>query len=129
MSTWRKYVLLQVPTWVVALAVVWGLNRWVGLPWWAAVALFAGYVAKDFLLYPFLRRAYESGATGAAQLIGATGVAAERLAGKGYVRIRGELWQAEAAPGSPAIPEGARVRVESARGMVLVVRAEPGSPA
>jgi membrane-bound serine protease (ClpP class) len=79
-------------------------------------------------MYPLLRTAYESGVkTGAERLIGARGVAQDELSPRGYVRVRGELWQAEVepsddplAPGAPGSP----VKVLAAEGMTLIVTAE-----
>ncbi len=78
-------------------------------------------------MYPLLRTAYESGAkTGSEQLIGARGIAQDELAPHGYIRVRGELWRAEANPIDTAIPAGSRVKVVAAKGMTLTVKAEKG---
>jgi membrane protein implicated in regulation of membrane protease activity len=119
MRTFGRYTLLQVPGWVVAAAVLIGLQRWLDFPGWIAAALLGAYVAKDFLLYPFLRRAYETGSNDG--VAGLTGVVEQDLDPRGYVRIRGELWEAEAARGSRPIPKGSPVRVQSARGLKLIV--------
>ena len=122
MTTWKKYVLLQIPGGVVTAALLAGLHRWMGLPLWAAVSLFLLYVAKDFVLYPFLRRAYETNSTTVIeQLVGVRGKATESLDPQGYVEVRGELWQARATPGGQPIPPGARIRVQAARDMTLTV--------
>ena len=123
MTPFQRYVGIQLPGWVLAAVAVWALHHWTGLPRRWAVALFLAYVAKDFLLYPLLRGAYEEDRrTGAEPLIGRTGIAVEELNPAGYVRVRGELWRAEAAGG--AVPPGATVQVVSAEGMTLVVQAE-----
>ena len=119
MSVFRRYLLIQAPSWVLAVIILSAIHVWFGMPRWTAVLLFAGYVVKDFALFPVLRRAYEpSGGTGPERLVGASGV----MEGNGYVRVRGELWRAEGAP----LEKGARVRVEAARGMSLQVTPEPG---
>ncbi len=114
-------MLLQTPGWLVAAVVLWALHEWAGLPGWIAAGLLLAYIAKDFLLYPFLRRAYEGGGSGGAELAGERGTAIQKLAPRGYVRVRGELWEAELPPGSEPVPEGAPIRVQAARGMRLVV--------
>ena len=122
MTTWRKYVLLQIPGGIVTAALLAGLHRWMELPLWAAVSLCLCYVAKDVFLYPFLRRAYETNSTTVIeQLVGVRGKATESLDPQGYVEVRGELWQANAAPGNQPIPPGARIRVQAARDMTLIV--------
>jgi membrane-bound serine protease (ClpP class) len=57
---------------------------------------------------------------GAAALIGAEGVVESDLAPRGWVRVRGELWQAE--PLSPGtLPAATRVRICAVRGLALQV--------
>jgi len=55
-------------------------------------------------------------------MVGAQGIAKERLAPSGYVQVRGELWKAELMEGSPPLEKGDRVRVEGVRGLRLVVQ-------
>ncbi len=125
MRVFRRYVLLQVPGWLLAAVVVYALERWAGLDRRIALGLWLAYVAKDFALFPFLRRAYETNATtGAAALVGESGTATEDVAPRGYIRIRGELWHAELAPGAADAPAGTRVRVRAAHGLTLTVTPE-----
>ncbi len=119
MTAFRRYVLIQVPSWLLAVVILAAIHVWFEMPRWAAVVLFAGYVVKDFALFPVLRRAYEpSDPAGAERLVGAEGV----VEGNGYVRVRGELWRAE----GPTMERGVRVRVEKARGMTLSVKRKDG---
>ncbi len=123
-SAFRRYVLLQVPGWLVAIVVLYWLHGSFGLPFHWAAGIYAAYVVKDFLLYPFLRRAYEEGAhSGTASLVGETGIVTQAIDPAGYIRVRGELWQART-PDARRIPKGASVRVKSAAGMVLMVEKE-----
>lgn len=120
-NTFTRYSLFQIPSWIVVGLALYLIRGWFGLPDWLAWLLFGGYVGKDFLLYPVLRRAYEGRTNpGLLHLIGERGTAVEDVAPKGYVRVRGEMWMAEAAPG-PAIPAGAAIRVQAVRGNALVV--------
>jgi membrane protein implicated in regulation of membrane protease activity len=99
--------------------------NWVTLPLWAAGLLFFGWVVKDFALYPFVRTAYESNVkTGSEQLIGAQGIAHERLAPHGYIQVHGELWQATAEPKDKPIASGTPVYVRAAQGLTLIVTAD-----
>lgn len=123
MSVRRRYFLLQVPGWILAAIVLYALHRWLGLPFWLAAAFLAVDVIKDVVLYPHLRRAYESDARqGAERLIGEAGVVVQPLAPEGYIRVRGELWRARAG-GAREIPLGVRVTVTAAADMTLVVAA------
>jgi membrane protein implicated in regulation of membrane protease activity len=54
-------------------------------------------------------------------MIGARGIAKERLAPAGYVRIHGELWRAVKIGDVPAIEEGQPVRVKKMEGLTLFV--------
>lgn len=122
MRVFQRYIVLQVPGWLLAAVVVYALERWAGLDRRIALALWLAYLAKDFILFPFLRRAYETDSTtGAASLVGESGTATEDLAPEGYIRIRGELWHAQLVPGASGVPAGTRVRVRAARGLTLTV--------
>ena len=124
-STWVKYLLFQVPGWVVAALVLILLRIWTKLSLETAVGLFFLWVVKDLLFYPLLRIAYQAEPTTVVeQLIGLKGVAREPLDPSGYVRVRGELWRAEAEAGSDPIAAGAAVRVLRAEGMTLIVGSE-----
>ena len=124
-ATWKKYALFQVPGWVAAAVVVLGLTEWIGLPLWAASGLFTVWVLKDIALYPLVRTAYESDVkTGVDQLMGEKGVAQEWLDPRGMVRVRGELWQAEAEPRDQPIEPNSEIRVTGAHNLTLIVSRE-----
>lgn len=91
-------------------------------PAWVAVGLPVAWFVKDMALYPLVRSAYEIDDTPPiARLIGRVGTAAQRLAPRGYVRVRGELWRAETDAGAAVEPE-ATVEVVGAAGLTLRVR-------
>lgn len=124
-TVWRRYLLFQIPGWIVVGAVLWGLHHWKGLPWSTVALLYALYVIKDFALYPFLRRSYEQDPRSPTErLIGERGVVLERLAPEGFVRVRGEIWRAAAGPADGPVEAGRRVRVEDVDGLTLMVKAE-----
>lgn len=118
----RRYVLFQVPGWAVT-AVLCGLaTRWPGLSPVTAFLLFSAWVAKDMLLYPWLRHGYVPGPGDSHRsLVGATGVAEQPLAPTGWVRVRGELWRARVRPEGAPLAKGAGVRVVDVDGMEIVV--------
>jgi membrane protein implicated in regulation of membrane protease activity len=126
-----KYALIQLPSAAVVLLLLVLLRHWFQLPLWLLWTLFAAWVAKDVLLYPVVRQAYEpGGATPGGSLIGARGTAAQRLAPEGYIRVRGELWRAEVRTGS--VEAGAPVRIIGLHGLTLQVEPadrEEGPPA
>ncbi len=125
MTTWNKYLLFQIPGWIIAALILIAMRYWVGLPVWIALIGFVLWVIKDFLFYPLLRVAYQSGPkTGVDQLVGLRGVAKQKLDPRGQVYLRGELWRAETAPGVQPIASGSKVRVLRAEGMTLIVMAD-----
>ena len=89
-----------------------------------AAICFAAWVVKDWILYPWLRSAYEvSSRTGSKALIGCKGVTESHLAPEGFVRVRGELWRAVATPCDRKISTGIKVEIVDADGMKVFVRA------
>jgi len=127
-STLTRYVLYQIPGWLLAVAAAVLLHRWVGLPVWAAVALVVAWAVKDAVLYPFLRTAYEQDSRRVIErLVGLGGIAVEPLAPQGYVRVRGELWLAEPTTTNVEIRRGHEVRVDKVRGTTLLVSAVDGA--
>ncbi|HWP83850.1 MAG TPA: NfeD family protein [Terriglobia bacterium] len=125
MRTFARYLLLQIPGWVLVALLLAALHRWMALPLWAAVVVLVLDVAKDFVLYPYLRRAYETTpSSGTHCLIGKVGVVTKPLNPEGYLRLHGDLWQARVEEGTEAVLPGTRVRVVGADGLVLLVSAE-----
>ncbi len=124
--TLRRYALYQIPGLLLAIGVVVAVTRWTALPGWGAVALVVVWVLKDAALYPWLRSAYEPDSRRIVErMIGLAGVAVESLAPRGYVRVRGELWQAEPVDEHMTIEAGHPVTVQGVRTDTLLVRPAP----
>jgi membrane protein implicated in regulation of membrane protease activity len=122
LKTFARYLLFQIPGWLLLTLILWLLVDHTAVPLWASVALFAAWVLKDLAVYPWVRRAYENDAkTGTERFIGAKAIAQERLDPEGYVKINGELWKARADPDDHPIAPQAVVKVQAARGMTLIV--------
>ena len=118
-----KYAVLQLPGLALLIFILVAVQRWVDLPQWFIWGSPVIWVAKDVILFPLVWRAYDSRAPDAAHtMIGAKGVANERLAPGGYMQVRGELWRAEIGEGERQIEKGETVEVEGIRGRVLLVR-------
>jgi membrane protein implicated in regulation of membrane protease activity len=99
------------------------LQRWVGLPSWFAWAVVVLWMAKDVALFPFVWHSYDRQCgEDRNSMVGAQGIAEERLAPSGYVRVHGELWQGEVMGGDPPIDGGQAVRVQEVNGLTLLVR-------
>jgi membrane protein implicated in regulation of membrane protease activity len=117
-----KYIILQLPALIFLIIILLVLRQGGVISpkvFWTVIAVWA---AKDVLLFPFIWRAYDPDAPQAADpLIGARGVAMERLDPSGYIRVRGELWRAELEEGEPAVEKGETVLVRKIRGLALLV--------
>lgn len=125
MSTRVKYLLFQAPEWTLLGLILLGLWKWLGLPLWIGLGILSLWVVKDLLLYPYVRAAFEGEPkTGPEKLVGARGIAQEELSPKGYVKIHGELWRAEADCGDQPVSPGNPVRVRKAKGLTLLVTPE-----
>lgn len=117
-----KYALVQIPGTILFLLILVFVDRKLGLPTWLYWGLIVGWFLKDVVLFPFVWRSYDSRPVH--PMVGSRGVAVDRLAPSGYVRVRGELWQAELASGHESVDMGKAVRVKEARGLKLVVEPE-----
>ena len=130
MSTLGRYLLLQLPGWVGVALVMMGLHVWLGVAAWIGVAVTAAWMAKDLLLFPWLRPAYDARGAGSpeAGLVGLGGTAEQPLDPVGFVRVRGELWRARVPSGAAPVERGTRVVVRDVDGMTLVVEGVESGP-
>ncbi len=128
-TRFARYVLLQIPGWIIG-AVVLGLGQyWLDLSPLVLSTVFAAWVAKDFVIYPFIKTAYDINVpTGADQLIGDIGTAKTAINPHGYIHVRGELWRARLDAGMQPIGKDERIRVHAAEGLTLTVRAYAEAP-
>jgi len=117
-----KYILLQIPGTVLLILIVIAIDRTIGIPTWLLWSIVIGAVLKDIILFPFVWRSYDSRTTH--PMIGSRGVTVEPLSPEGYVRIRGELWQAKLVEGHGTVKEGEAVCVTEAEGIRLTVEPE-----
>ena len=117
-----RYALLQVAGVALLVLDLIVVRRWVDLPAWFAWGLVALWVATDVILFPFVWRAYDWDRPGTTNsMVGTRGIAEERLAPSGYVRVRGELWQAEVMGDGPPLDRGEAVRVRGICGLTLLI--------
>jgi membrane protein implicated in regulation of membrane protease activity len=120
-----RYLAFQVPGWTVLALVLAAAMAWWDLSRTFAAAIFALFVVKDAVLFPFVRAAYEPRSGGGADaLVGRRVLAEEPLAPEGYVRVGPELWRAELVLGRAE--RGAALRIVAVRGLTLVVEPEEG---
>ena len=92
------------------------------MTYWPAIGFFLLWVAKDFIIYPFVRIGYETNTKSVVEhLVGMRGIAKEHLNPKGYVEVRAELWEAEIEPGGKPIFPGSPIQVKGVKGRRLIV--------
>ncbi len=117
-----RYTLFQIPDLILLGLGVAAAVRWWNLPVFAAYGLLAAWVAKDVMMYPILRVAYEGGgSTGVEAIYGALGVVTQSLVPSGYVRLGSERWKAKLVCGSESVSVGSAIRVVELRGLTLIV--------
>jgi membrane-bound ClpP family serine protease len=116
----RTYLLASAIDWILVGLLGWAAARWFGLTTWLAVAVVIGWIVKDLLMYRSMRHYYEAQPS-QRRIVGEEGVALCTLDPSGFVRVRGEIWQAHIAPGEGPLDEGVRVRVSDVAGLVLRV--------
>jgi membrane protein implicated in regulation of membrane protease activity len=118
-----RYALLQVPELALFIVILLVIQHWVAFPAWLFWGAIAIWTIKDVVLYPFVWQAYSPDQSESViSLIDAKGIAKERLAPSGYIRVRGVLWKAELVEGYPPVAEGEAVRVNERRGLTLRVQ-------
>jgi len=118
-----RYALFQIPGLVLLILILILVRRWVDFPLWFFWGSVFIWIVKDAVLFPFVWRAYDwSRSKGVHSLVGTEGIVEERLAPSGYIRVHGELWQAEMIREGPPIEKGEVVRIQGNRGFVLLVQ-------
>lgn len=120
-----RYLLWQVPGWILTAVIAWAVARVLDISDWLVVLVTGLVVAKDLALYPVLRLAFRPPAD--PRPIGARGRVVDALVPTGQVHVRGEFWQATTRDGS-RVATGATVRVVEARGLLLVVEVDDAAP-
>ncbi len=117
-----RYTLFQIPDLILLCLGLAAAVRWWDLPVLAAYALVALWIAKDVIMYPILRFAYESGGSGGVyEIQGALGVVVQSLVPSGSVRLGSELWKAELMTGSGPVSVGSAIRVVEVRDLTVLV--------
>ncbi len=117
-----RYGLYQIPGLALLTAILFLVQRWIDLPVWFFWGAIAAWLIKDAILFPFVWRAYDKDRVKELQgLVGTEGIVEERLAPTGYIRVHGELWQAEVVGADTTLERGEPVRIRSIKGLRLQV--------
>ncbi len=122
MRTLGRYLLFQAVGWALGTLVLAALVYWDVMALWLAGVLLALFVAKDLILFPYVRKAYEPSAThGGESLLGAVARVERSLTPDGWVRLGAESWRARVPDGTRDVKEGEFVEVREIDSLVLVV--------
>jgi membrane-bound ClpP family serine protease len=120
-----RYALLQIPSIVLVLVVLYYLDRIAPVPSHVKAVIIAMVVLSDIAMLPLLWRAYDTRpAAGPLSMVGERGVALRELSPEGLVLVRGEIWRARVGDGHAPVAKGGVVTVVEREGLVLTV--EPG---
>jgi membrane protein implicated in regulation of membrane protease activity len=121
-----RYALFQIPGVILLGLGLAAAVRWWGLSMPTTFMIIGLWIVKDILMFPILKRAYESNDSSLFDRVGGSvGLAQQALDPSGYVRVGAELWRAELAAGSAPVAAGSAVRVIEVRGMTLFVEPMP----
>lgn len=117
-----RYILFQLPGWVVFILLLLVISRFVSIPMWVMIILLFLWILKDAAMYPLVWRSYDE--RNADPLVGMKGTVTEDLNPTGHIMIRGELWKAETQNGNLPVNKGETVLVSGSRGLTLFVQPE-----
>ena len=99
------------------------IRQWLAAPAYLVWGLIIFWIAKDLFLFPFLWRFYDPDQyPDRFGMVDRKGITLSRLSPDGYVRVRGEHWQAVIADGQVPIERGESIRVVAVDGLKLTVR-------
>ncbi|MCH8890940.1 MAG: NfeD family protein [Myxococcales bacterium] len=117
-----RYTLFQIPGLILLGLGVAAAVRWWNLSVFIAYGVVVVWIAKDVIMYPILRVAYEAGdSSGVEGIHGAFGVVTQPLVPSGYVKLGSERWKAELVCGDGTVSVGSAIRVVELRGLTLIV--------
>jgi membrane-bound serine protease (ClpP class) len=118
-----RYALFQVPSYLLLILLIVIVRQWINIPVWVILSIIALWFTKDVFLFPSVWRAYDIFSQSNAQpIIGMKGTVEKDLDPSGYVKVRGELWQAELILGNTPVKKGEKIEVQGIRGLTLLVK-------
>ncbi len=118
-----RYALFQIPDVALLFLILFVLRWWIDPRAWLYGVVAGLWIIKDVVMFPLVWRAYDRPRPGDAKsLVGTEGIAEERLNPSGYVRVHGELWQADVMGKKVPVEKGETVLIEGVYGLTLLVR-------
>ena len=118
-----RYALFQVPSYILLVLLMVIVRQFINIPTWVILSIIALWFTKDVLLFPSVWRAYDMSSQRNVQpIVGMKGTVEKQLDPSGYVKVRGELWQAELVVGRTPVKRGEKIEVKGIRGLTLLVK-------
>ncbi len=118
-----RYSLFQIPSLLIVMLLVFIVHHWYRLDNLIIMIVILLWVLKDILIFPFVWKAYcHKDRDKSKTILNEIGTAIETINPKGYVKIRGEIWQAESDNIGIPILQGEPVEVVEINGLKLKVR-------
>ena len=122
MPTILRYIAFQLPSWLVVAFIAMALDIWSELPRPLLIGAFALFLVKDFVIYPWVRSAYEhTEHDPGSEMLAARGVVIVSLDPVGWVQVGSERWRAETVDDAAPLAPGTAVEVSRVRGHTLLV--------
>ena len=118
-----RYSLFQIPSLLIITLLVFTVNHWYILDNAIIVMIILFWILKDILIFPFVWKAYSHKDRDKSKtILNQHGVAVDSINPKGFVKINGEIWQAELVELNDPINQGQPIEVVEIDGLKLKVR-------
>lgn len=118
-----RYSLFQIPSLLIVMLLVFSVNHWYRLDNVIIMIIILLWILKDILIFPFVWKAYcHKDRDKSKTILNEIGTAIDTINPKGYVKIRGEIWQAELDDIGIPICQGESIEVVEINGLKLKVR-------
>ena len=118
-----RYSLFQIPSLLIVTLLVFTVNHWYILDNAIIVMIILFWILKDILIFPFVWKAYSHKDRDKSKtILNQHGVAVDTINPKGFVKINGEIWQAELVELNDPINQGQPIEVVEIDGLKLKVR-------
>lgn len=118
-----RYSLFQIPSLLIVTLLVFTVNHWYILDNTIIVMIILFWILKDILIFPFVWKAYSHKDRDKSKtILNQHGVAVDTINPKGFVKINGEIWQAELVEPNDPINQGQPIEVVEIDGLKLKVR-------
>ena len=118
-----RYSLFQIPALLIVIMVVLLIDKFYIVDNVIIIGIILLWMLKDIMLFPFVWKSYSLKDSDKLNLlIKEHGTAISSLRPKGFIKINGEIWQAELLDESVGINEGDTVEIVEVNGLVLKVK-------